>query len=103
MALHAITAIHYEGDKIDLLAVHPVVDKEFGSTEFTLGAARRISIGECVNLIASGEQVCLARRTESHAWEVICDVQLLPGGREITGVDLLDRPNSALRNLPTWV
>jgi hypothetical protein len=103
MALHAITAVHYDGDKIDFLAVHAVVDKEFGSTDFTLGAARRISMGECISLIASGEQVCIARRTESHGWEVICDVRLLPGGRDITGVDILERPNGALRNLPAWV
>jgi hypothetical protein len=102
MAQHAITAVHYSGDKIDLVALHAVVDKEFGSTELALGAARRISIGECANLIAAGEEVCLARRTESHAWEVICDVELLPGGRDITGVDILDRPSDALRNLPTW-
>lgn len=102
MAQHAITAVHFGGGKIDLVAIHTVVEKEFGSTEFTLGAAQRISVGECANLIAAGEEICLARRTESHAWEVICDVELLPGGNGITGVDILDRPNDALQNLPAW-
>jgi len=27
---------------------------------------------------------------------------ILPGGKGITGVDLVDRPNDALQNLPTW-
>lgn len=102
MAQHAITAAHYDGDKIDFVAVHPVADKQLGSNELALGAARRISIQECIDLIASGEEVSVARRTESHTWEVICDVHLLPGGRDITGVDILDRPNDALRSLPTW-
>ena len=102
MAQHAITAVHYGGDKIDLVAIHAVVDKEFGSTELALGTAQRISVAECAGLIAAGEEVCLARRTEDHAWEVICDVELLPGGKGITGVDLVDRPNDALQNLPTW-
>jgi len=102
MAQHAITAIHYAGDEIDLVAVHPVVDKEFGSIGLTLGAAQRISIGQCADLLASGEEVCLARRTDDHAWEIICDVELLPGRREITGVDIVSRPNDALRSLPNW-
>jgi hypothetical protein len=51
---------------------------------------------------AAGEEVCLARRTESHAWEVICDVELLPDGTDITGVDIVDRPNDALQNLSVW-
>ena len=102
MAQHAITAIHYAGDKIDLVAVHPVVDREFGSTGLALGAAQRISVGECADLLAAGEEVCLARRTENHAWEIICDVELLPGRREITGVDIVSRPNDALRSLPSW-
>jgi hypothetical protein len=102
MAQHAITAVHYVGGKIDLVAIHPVAEKEFGSTEFGLGAAQRISLGECIELIAAGEEVCLVRRTEGHAWEVICDVELLPGGREITGVDLVGRPNDALQSLPGW-
>lgn len=102
MAQHAITAVHYSGGTIDLVAIHPVAEKEFGSKELTLGAAQRISIGECTSLIAAGEEVCLARRTESHAWEVICDVELLPDGKGITGVDIVDRPNDALRSLPVW-
>ncbi|SEB05366.1 hypothetical protein [Variovorax sp. YR216] len=102
MAQHAITAVHLRGGRIDFVAIHPVVDKEFGSTEFALGTAQRISIGECTKLIASGEEVCLARRTETHVWEVICDVELLPGGTDITGVDIVDRPNDALQNLPVW-
>ena len=102
MAQHAITAVHYEGDKIDLVAIHAVVDKELGSTELALGTVQRIGIAECASLIAAGEEVCLARRTENHAWEVICDVELLPGGNGITGVDIVDRPNDALQHLPTW-
>ena len=102
MAQHAINAVHYAGEKIDLIAIHKVVEKEFGSTELALGAARRISIGECTNLIAAGEEVCIVRRTESHTWEIVCDVRILPGGNEITGVDIVDRPNDALRNLPKW-
>jgi hypothetical protein len=102
MAQHAITAVHYGGGKIDLVAVHTVVEKEFGSTELALGAARRISVGECANLIAAGEEVCIVRRTESHAWEIICDVKALPSGNDITGVDIVDRPNDALQNLPEW-
>ena len=102
MAQHAITAIHLRGGKIDLVAIHQVVEKEFGSAEFSLGTAQRISIGECANLIAAGEEVCLARRTENHVWEVICNVELLPGGTDITGVDIVDRPNDALLNLPVW-
>jgi hypothetical protein len=102
MAQHAITAVHYEGGKVASVAIHPVVDKEFGSTDFALGPAQRISIGECATLLASSEEVCLARRTEGHAWEIICDVKLLPGGRGITGVDLLDQPNDALQQLPGW-
>lgn len=102
MAQHAITAVRLSGGKIDLVAIHQVVEKEFGSTEFALGTAQRISVSECVKLIAAGEEVCLARRTESHAWEVICNVELLPGGTDITGVDIVDRPNDALQNLPVW-
>jgi len=102
MSQHAITAVHFKDEKIDLVAIHPVVEKEFGSTEFALGTAQRISVGECAELIAAGEEVCLARRTESHAWEVICDVNLLPGGIDITGVDIVGRPNDALQNLPAW-
>jgi hypothetical protein len=102
MALHAITAVHFNGGKIDLVAIHQVVEKEFGSTEFALGTAQRISVGECANLLAAGEEVCLARRTENHAWEVICDVKLLPGGAGITGIDIVDRPNNALQDLPAW-
>jgi hypothetical protein len=102
MAQHAITAVHCSGDKIELVAIHAVVEKEFGSTELALGAVRRISVGECVGLLAAGEEVCLARRTESHGWEIICDVELLPGGKDITGVDIVGQPNDALRNLPTW-
>ena len=102
MLFRSITAVHYRGGTIDLVAIHAVADKELGSTGLTLGAAQRISIGECVNMIAAGEEVCLARRTESHTWEIICDVELLPGGGGITGVDIVDRPNDALRNLPTW-
>ena len=102
MAQHAITAVHYGGDRIDLVAIHAVVDKELGSTGLALGTAQRISIAECAKLIAAGEEVCLARRTEDHAWEIVCDVELLPGGKGITGVDLVDRPNDALQNLPTW-
>jgi hypothetical protein len=102
MAQYAITAVHFSGGKMDLVAIHQVVEKEFGSTEFALGTVQRISLGECVNLIAAGEEVCLARRTESHAWEVICDVKLLPGGAGITGVDVVDHPNDALQSLPVW-
>jgi hypothetical protein len=102
MAQHAITAVHYEGGKIDLVAIHKVVDEEFGSTELSLGTARRISVGECANLLAAGEEVCAVRRTESHAWEIVCDVKALPGGSGITGVDVVDRPNDALQNLPKW-
>lgn len=102
MAQHAITAVHYEGDTIDLVAIHTVVDKELGSTGLALGTVQRISMAECAGLLAAGEEVCLARRTEDHAWEVICDVELLPGGKGITGVDLVDRPNDALQELPTW-
>lgn len=102
MAQHAISAVHLSGGKIDFVAIHQVVEKEFGSTEFALGTAQRISAGECANLIAAGEDVCLVRRTESHLWEVICNVELLPGGTDITGVDILDRPNDALQNLPVW-
>lgn len=102
MTQHAITAVHFKDGKIDLVAIHRVVEKEFGSTEFALGTVQRISVGECANLIAAGEEVCLARRTESHVWEVICDVRLLPGGADFTGVDIVDRPNSALLNLPVW-
>jgi len=102
MAQHAITAVHFSDGKIDLVAIHPVVEKEFGSTEFSLGAARRIGIGECADLLAAGEEVCLARRTESHAWEIICDVQLLPGGAGLTGVDIVGRPNDELHKLPAW-
>jgi hypothetical protein len=102
MAQHAITAVHLSGGKIDLVAIHQVVEKEFGSTEFSLGTAQRISVGECADLIVAGEEVCLARRTESHTWEVICDVKLLPGGAGITGVDIVDRPNNVLQELPVW-
>jgi hypothetical protein len=102
MAQHVITAVHYGGDGIDLVAIHPVVEKEFGSTELTLGAARRISLRECADLIAAGEEVCLARRTESHGWQVSCDIELLPGGSGITGVDIVGQPNQALQQLPSW-
>lgn len=102
MAQYAITAVHFSGEKMDLVAIHHVVEKEFGSTEFSLGTVQRISVGECVELIAAGEEVCLARRTENHAWEVICDVGLLPNGAGITGVDIVGRPNDALQNLPVW-
>jgi hypothetical protein len=104
MAQHAISAVHYQdkGGTIDLVAIHPVVDKEFGSTELTLGAVRRISVEDCIKLIASGEEVCLVRRTEDHKWEITCDVELGPSGKEITGVDLVDRPNDALQELPRW-
>lgn len=102
MAQHAITAVHFRDGKMELVAIHPVVEKEFGSTEFALGKAQRISVGECANLIAAGEEVCLARRTESHAWEVICDAALLPDGAGITGVDIVGHPNDALQDLPAW-
>ncbi|MDP9932982.1 hypothetical protein J2X90_000205 [Variovorax paradoxus] len=102
MSQHAITAVHFKDGKIDLVAIHPVVEQEFGSTEFALGAARRISVGECADLLAAGEEVCLARRTESHAWEVLCDVNLLPDGTGITSVDIVGRPNDALQKLPAW-
>ncbi|MBT2326648.1 hypothetical protein J7E62_30520 [Variovorax paradoxus] len=102
MAQYAITAVHYGGGKMDLVALHPVVDEEFGSTEFTLGPAQRVSVGECVNLLAAGEELCAVRRTENHAWEIVCDVKLLPGGNGITGVDVADRPNDALEKLPAW-
>ena len=102
MTQYAITAVHFKDGKMDLVAIHPVVEKEFGSTEFALGTVQRISLGECIDLIAAGEEVCLARRTESHAWEVICDVNLLPGGTDITGVDIVGRPNDALQKLPAW-
>ena len=103
MAQHAITAVHYEGGKIDLVAIHPVVEQEFGSTNFSLAAARRVGVGECIGLLAAGEEVCAVRRTEDHqAWEVVGDIKLLPGGRGITCVDVADRPTDALRSLPTW-
>jgi hypothetical protein len=102
MAQHAVTAVHYQGGKIDLVAVHTVVEKEFGSKDLALGAAQRISVRECAELIAAGEEVCLARRTEDHTWEVLCDVELLPGGNDITGVDIVNRPNDDLRKLPAW-
>jgi hypothetical protein len=102
MSQHAITAVHFKDGKIDLVAIHPVVEQEFGSTEFALGAARRISVGECADLLAAGEEVCLARRTESHAWEVLCDVNLLPDGTGITSVDIVGRPNDALQKLASW-
>ncbi|WP_240531134.1 hypothetical protein [Variovorax boronicumulans] len=102
MAQHAITAVHFKDGKVDLVAIHPVVEKEFGSTEFSLGTAQRVSVGECVKLLAAGEEVCLARRTENHGWEVICDARLLPGGTAFAGVDILDRPTDALLQLPAW-
>ena len=102
MAQHAITAVHYDGARIDLVAIHKVVDKELGSTGLSLDTPARISVGECAALIAAGEEVFAVRRTESHAWEIICDVELLPGRREITGVDIVNRPNDALRDLPSW-
>jgi hypothetical protein len=102
MAQHAITAIHYGGGKIDLVALHDVVEKEFGSTELTLAAAERISVRECADLIAGGDEVCIVRRTESHAWEIVCDVKILRGSDDITGVDIVDRPNDALQSLPVW-
>jgi hypothetical protein len=78
------------------------VEKEFGSTELTLAAAERISVRECVNLIAGGDEVCVVRRTEGHAWEIVCDVKISQGSNDITGVDILDQPNDALQNLPEW-
>ena len=33
MAQYAITAVHFSGEKMDLVAIHHVVEKEFGSTE----------------------------------------------------------------------
>ena len=102
MAQHAITAVHYAGGKIDLVAIHPVLDKEFGSTELTLGTARRIGVDECLELLAAGEEVCVVRRTEDHAWEIVCDVKAPPGGNGIMGVDVVDRPNDALQSLPKW-
>jgi len=102
MAQHAITAVHFKDGKMDLVAIHPVVEKEFGTTEFALGTVQRISLGECINLIAAGEEVCLARRTENHVWEVVCDVGLLPDRAGITGVDIVGHPNNALQNLPVW-
>ena len=102
MAQHAITAIHYGGGAIDLVALHDVVEREFGSTEFTLGAAERISAGDCARLLASGEEVCVVRRTGDHTWEVVCDVELLPGGAGFSGVDIVGRPNDALQSLPAW-
>lgn len=102
MAQHAITAAHYVGTGIDQVAIHPVVEREFGSTGLALGAAQRISVRDCVNLIAAGEEICLVRRTENHEWEVSCDVELAPGGNGITGVDIVGRPNDALQHLPTW-
>jgi len=102
MSQHAITAVHFTDGKIDLVAIHPVVEQEFGSKEFALGPARRISVGECAGLLAAGEEVCLARRTESHAWELMCDVHLLPGGAGIAGVDIVGRPNDELQKLPAW-
>ncbi|KQX22086.1 hypothetical protein ASD05_14110 [Variovorax sp. Root434] len=102
MPQHAITAVHLKDGKMDLVAIHQVVDEEFGSKEFALGTVQRISVGKCADLIAASEEVCLARRTESHAWEVVCDVQLLPGGAGITGVDIVGRPNNALQDLPVW-
>ena len=102
MAQHAITAAHYGSAGIDLVAIHPVVEREFGSTGLALGAAQRISIRDCANLIAAGEEVCVVRRTESHEWEISCDVELAPGGKGITGVDIVGRPNDALQQLPVW-
>lgn len=102
MAQHAITAVHYRAGKIDLVAVHKIVDKQLGSTELTLDTARRISVGECANLVAIGEEVCIVRRTERHTWEVVCDVKVLPHGNDISGVDILDQPNDALRDIPAW-
>lgn len=102
MAQHAISAVHYQGGKIDLVAIHLVVDEEFGSTEFALGTPQRISISDCIKLIASGEEVCLVRRIQSHAWELICNVELVAGGKDITGVDIVDRPIDALQHLPHW-
>ncbi|MDM0018342.1 hypothetical protein [Variovorax saccharolyticus] len=102
MAQHAISAVHYAGDEIDLVAVHSVVEKEFGTTGLALGPARRISVRDCVELLAAGEEVCLVQRTDSHGWNVSCDVELLPGGRGITGVDIVGRPTDSLRQLPSW-
>ncbi|MEJ8825853.1 hypothetical protein WKW80_28110 [Variovorax humicola] len=102
MAQHAITAVHHSGGKIDLVAIHTVKDQEFGSKELSLGAARRISVGECANLVAAGEEVCILRRTESHSWEIVCDVKAVPGLNEIVGVDIVGRPNDALQGLPGW-
>jgi hypothetical protein len=103
MTQHAITAVHYDGSgKIDLVAIHEVVNQEFGSTELILGIARRIGVDECIDLITAGEEVCAVRRTENHTWEIISDVKLLPGGNGITGVDIADQPNDALQKLPEW-
>jgi hypothetical protein len=102
MAQHAISAVHYKGGTIDLVAIHPVVEKEFGSTELALGAAQRISVEDCIKLLAAGEEVCLVRRTEDHTWEITWDVELGSSGKDITSVDLVDQPNDALHNLPRW-
>ncbi len=102
MAQHAITAVHYEGGKIDLVALHAVADKEFGSPDLALGAAQRVKVSECVDLLAASEEICILRRTESHAWEIVCDVKILPDGSGITGVDIVGRPNDALQSLPDW-
>ena len=102
MAQHAITALHFKEGAMDFVAIHPVAEREFGSKDFSLGTAQRISVAECATLLAAGEEVCLARRTENHGWEVLCDVKLMPGGAGITGVDIVGRPNDALQQLPVW-
>jgi hypothetical protein len=102
MAQHAISAVHYKDGKIDLVAIHPVVHKELGSSGLALGSAQRISLDECLQLLAAGEEICLVRRTEDHTWEITWDVELGPSGKEITSVDLTDRPNTALQDLPRW-
>ncbi|MDM0113442.1 hypothetical protein QTI66_14885 [Variovorax sp. J22R133] len=102
MAQHAITAVHYAGGKIDRVAVHTVIDKEFGSHGLSLGPAQRVSIADCANLLALGEEVCILRRTESHSWEIVCDVIPTGGGAGIVGVDIVGQPNDALDKLPSW-
>src|SRR5882672_6875370 len=103
MAQHAISAVHYNKDgTIELVAIHQVVEKEFGSTELNLGLAQRIGVEDCAKLIAAGEEVCLVRRTEEHTWEITWDVELGPNGKDIASVDLVGRPNDALQNLPRW-
>lgn len=102
MSHYAITAIHYGGGKIDLVALHKVVEKQIGTTEISLDQAQRVSVGEVVDLIAAGDEIYVARRTESHTWEIVCDVKASPSGDDIVSVDILDQPNDALQTLPQW-